>query len=248
MADFPHPCFRALRPNSRGRDYFVGDIHGHFHKLAASLERLGFNPAIDRLVSVGDLIDRGPESHLALDWLSYPWFHAVRGNHEELFLAWRSLRHHPAHHEAFEHQYCNDNGGAWIKQLSTSTCEQLEKAFLALPYFIAVPARGRTIGVVHAELPADTRWPDLLSCELSDEQLTTMTWSRNSWKAWRVGDDRLEPWITGLDAVVTGHNRVPEPQPWGNLVFIDTGAWKTERDFFILSADEILTLVDEGLP
>jgi serine/threonine protein phosphatase 1 len=60
----------------------VGDIHGHFQRLQQCLEAVGFDPAVDRLFSVGDLVDRGPHSEAALDWLAQPWFHAVQGNHE----------------------------------------------------------------------------------------------------------------------------------------------------------------------
>jgi serine/threonine protein phosphatase 1 len=69
--------------NTRGRDLIVGDIHGCFSRLGAHLNYLQFDPARDRLFSVGDLIDRGPESEHALEWLAQPWFHAVKGNHEE---------------------------------------------------------------------------------------------------------------------------------------------------------------------
>ena len=45
----------------------VGDIHGEFSALQVLLERLGYNaegihPAGRRLVFVGDLVDRGPQS------------------------------------------------------------------------------------------------------------------------------------------------------------------------------------------
>lgn len=49
--------------NQSGRDFAVGDIHGCFSKLEAALRRVGFIPEKDRLFSVGDLVDRGPESH-----------------------------------------------------------------------------------------------------------------------------------------------------------------------------------------
>ncbi|MGH8462894.1 MAG: metallophosphoesterase, partial [Pseudomonas sp.] len=47
--------------NHQGRDYAVGDIHGHFQRVWAQLMRAGFDPKVDRLFSVGDLVDRGPE-------------------------------------------------------------------------------------------------------------------------------------------------------------------------------------------
>lgn len=76
--------FRRMIANIRGRDLAVGDIHGHFQRLQQCLDAVGFDPAVDRLFSVGDLVDRGPHSEAALDWLAQPWFHAVQGNHEAL--------------------------------------------------------------------------------------------------------------------------------------------------------------------
>lgn len=70
--------------NTTGRDLIVGDIHGCFTKLQAALDAVGFDRTVDRLFSVGDLVDRGPESDQVLNWLGQPWFHAVMGNHEQM--------------------------------------------------------------------------------------------------------------------------------------------------------------------
>ncbi|WP_181942315.1 metallophosphoesterase, partial [Klebsiella pneumoniae] len=40
----------------------------------------------DLLISVGDLIDRGPQSADCLGLLRCRWFRAVRGNHEQMAL------------------------------------------------------------------------------------------------------------------------------------------------------------------
>jgi hypothetical protein len=72
--------------NVRGRDFVVGDIHGCFDQLRAALDTAGFLPESDRLFSVGDLIDRGPQSTETLQWLAKPWFHACIGNHDDMAL------------------------------------------------------------------------------------------------------------------------------------------------------------------
>jgi serine/threonine protein phosphatase 1 len=69
--------------NDQGRDFVVGDIHGMFQHLTQLLDKIGFDEEHDRLFSVGDLVDRGPESKRALEWLDKPWFYACRGNHEQ---------------------------------------------------------------------------------------------------------------------------------------------------------------------
>lgn len=68
--------------NATGRDFAVGDIHGHFGRLDAALAAAKFSPDHDRLFAVGDLVDRGPESADVLAWLERPWFHAICGNHD----------------------------------------------------------------------------------------------------------------------------------------------------------------------
>ena len=71
----------------------VGDIHGHLSALEA-LYRLFLNhtppTAARRIIAVGDLVDRGPDSCGVIDWfLSAPMGEqrlSVRGNHEMMFL------------------------------------------------------------------------------------------------------------------------------------------------------------------
>jgi serine/threonine protein phosphatase 1 len=78
---------QRLPCNTRGRDLVVGDLHGHRSLLEVELDRLGFDPGRDRVLSVGDLVDRGPESLATLALIEEPWFHAVLGNHELMLLA-----------------------------------------------------------------------------------------------------------------------------------------------------------------
>ena len=60
------PTFTA---NANGRDFVVGDVHGCFRTLERALTELKFDPACDRLFGVGDLVNRGPNSNEAVDWL-----------------------------------------------------------------------------------------------------------------------------------------------------------------------------------
>ena len=66
--------------------WLVGDLHGCFACLMAALRERRFDPYQDLLLSVGDLIDRGPQSAQCLDLLRYRWVCAVRGNHEQMAL------------------------------------------------------------------------------------------------------------------------------------------------------------------
>lgn len=42
--------------------WVAGDIHGCYQSLMDELKRRHFNPYEDLLISVGDIIDRGPDS------------------------------------------------------------------------------------------------------------------------------------------------------------------------------------------
>lgn len=72
-------------------NYFViSDIHGHAEKLEKLLHY--WNCDNQRLVFLGDYIDRGPDSLKVLKRIHYLKEHydaiVNRGNHEELFLTW----------------------------------------------------------------------------------------------------------------------------------------------------------------
>lgn len=75
---------KRLKKNTVGTDYFVGDIHGCYDLLMNRLAEIKFDTKKDRLISVGDLVDRGPDSIKCLGLLNETWFHAVMGNHEEM--------------------------------------------------------------------------------------------------------------------------------------------------------------------
>lgn len=78
--------FKFFNRNPQGRDFVVGDLHGHFSALELMLVQINFNPKRDRVFAVGDLIDRGPESWRVVEFLNYPWFNSVLGNHEQMLI------------------------------------------------------------------------------------------------------------------------------------------------------------------
>jgi hypothetical protein len=69
------------------RTIIVGDVHGCASELDALLDRVAFASG-DRLVFVGDLIARGPNSLAVLDIVRRTGAIVVRGNHEQKLLDW----------------------------------------------------------------------------------------------------------------------------------------------------------------
>lgn len=64
--------------------YAVGDIQGCFATFRRLLHRLQFEPERDRLIAVGDVVNRGPDSLGVLRWLRAhaKAVHVVLGNHD----------------------------------------------------------------------------------------------------------------------------------------------------------------------
>lgn len=218
--------------NDAGTDYVVGDIHGCHDQLMAALRRAGFDRERDRLFSVGDLIDRGPNS---LDCLCLPyesWFHAVRGNHEEL--AFKALNGDSRR----DMDLWLLNGGGWIHgERMPAVRELLDDVMIRMPHAFEIEVAGARVGIVHAEPPRD--WKQV---ETADEALDRdMVWSRR-----RIGrQDRSL--VTGIDLVVVGHTIVEAPRCLGNVRYIDTGAFATKQGGY-LTLERLDDLVAEARP
>ena len=56
------------RPH-RGRRIFVGDIQGCKAELETLLDEVKFRPGRDRLLPVGDLVNRGPDSLAVVEFV-----------------------------------------------------------------------------------------------------------------------------------------------------------------------------------
>jgi hypothetical protein len=85
---------------SAARTIILGDIHGCFDELQDLLREVRAKPE-DRLVSVGDLVCKGPDSGAVVDWaLKTPNLECVLGNHEA-----RLLRHWLKGERSHEKEY-----------------------------------------------------------------------------------------------------------------------------------------------
>lgn len=216
----PCPAVKVFTPNSRGRDFVVGDIHGHFEHLLTLLKAVNFNPLCDRVFSVGDLIDRGPNSENALSWLEMPWFHAVRGNHEQAAVECASGAGDIAKHKR--------TGGSWLYELSSNAQANIVRKLEQLPFMIEISlADGRKVGIVHAQAPltADTDgWEeakDLISGRRgADLQDTAQALALHARSKLNQSDHGI---VRGLDRLYVGHSTVPQIANLGNVTYIDTG-------------------------
>ncbi len=71
-----------------GRIIVQGDVHGCVAEAQRALEKARFDPSADELWSIGDLIDRGPDSVGVVELYRALGGKFVLGNHEDKLLRW----------------------------------------------------------------------------------------------------------------------------------------------------------------
>jgi len=70
------------------RTIFVGDIHGTLNEFEELLNKLNYSQENDRLILLGDLIDRGPFSVEMVKRAREMELECLLGNHEAKYLKW----------------------------------------------------------------------------------------------------------------------------------------------------------------
>ncbi|MBB1201297.1 protein-serine/threonine phosphatase [Enterobacteriaceae bacterium 89] len=189
--------------------WLTGDLHGCYELLLTRLKALKFNPYKDVLISVGDLIDRGPDSLKCLELLDERWFFAIRGNHEQMAM------------DALDHQeptLWTLNGGDWFEHSSARERDVVIKRLSechALPFVIEIATADKTHVVAHADYPAaHYGWQQVLD------------WHRVLWDRQRLSDHLAghHTIIDGADDFWFGHTPLKHRYDAGNQHYIDTGA------------------------
>jgi hypothetical protein len=159
----------------------IGDIHGHADKLVLLLQKLGYKHKSGlwshpsrKLISVGDLIDRGPYQREVVDILrtmqEAGQAHVIMGNHEFNAISWflNDESDHPlrAHTDKNHHQH-----RAFLEQANPSSDWYLKTIewFKSLPLFIET----NEFCCIHAAW--DTKHVNYLKSVLSDTKTLNAT-------------------------------------------------------------------------
>ncbi|RMG56006.1 MAG: phosphoprotein phosphatase [Gammaproteobacteria bacterium] len=212
----PSRAVQHFPENPDGRDFAVGDIHGMFSSLDALLDEVDFDPDRDRLFSVGDLIDRGPESHRALDFLEQPWFHAIQGNHERLMLD-------AVHPEGDMQTWVNINGGEWWLDVDEDLRNRFVHVIRELPIAIDIHVGDRRVGIIHADVAQGMSWDEFLQAlEEDPEAVNYAVWSRTRLRMAEISGDA--PPVEGVDLLICGHTPLKNAVQVANIYYLDTAA------------------------
>lgn len=219
------PPVQRFAANIDGRDFAVGDIHGAFGALQIALDTIGFDAGTDRLFSVGDLVDRGPDSPAVMEWLDQPWFHAICGNHD--LLAWRRALGDP-----FAEVDHRQHGGDWLGDLSPADKLALGERLRNLPMAFEVETPAGLVGLVHADLPSDD-WQDIHGIDWSELARIESPAGTCIWSFERY-DARNTRVVRNVRAVVHGHKTLDRMLVLANVHLIDTGGWDEVGRFTLL--------------
>nr|WKF60001.1 Serine/threonine-protein phosphatase 2 [Paraburkholderia busanensis] len=205
--------------NEAGRDFVVGDLHGCVDALRYLLRSIAFDPARDRLFSVGDLVDRGEHSELALTLIGKPWFYPVLGNHEDTLCGVAEGR--------MRRQWWYGIGGTWAMDLPDERLQQYAALLRQLPLVRVVGSGKERFNILHAEFFGSDL--ELDAGNYSAETRQQLLWGRDL--ALGNGDPALQ---RGLSLTYCGHTPVSDIKQVGSQVFIDTGAFSSSGKLTIV--------------
>jgi serine/threonine protein phosphatase 1 len=196
--------------NINGRDFVTGDVHGYFNLVKMKMMELHFDKNVDRLFSCGDLIDRGPYSDQAIEWIKEPWFFAIKGNHEEMLCQYHSGK-------KWQGSYAS-HGGQWAIDLSEEERQVHVDVLNKLPDVFEIDTINGKIGIVHAEVPVHDWLEFKLNYSKYEEE------SRWSFDLFNYAMQHNTAYaVDYIDYVIHGHSSVVKPIQVYNKFYIDSG-------------------------
>lgn len=220
--------------NTLGRDFVVGDLHGCLDEIFALLEHVHFDGQKDRLIAVGDLIDRGANSQACLRLLEQPWFFSVLGNHDKLLIDYMLAAKGEQQNEVASRW--RGVGGDWFFELNNALQQQCYQLAVALPWVILTTVGHYRYCVIHAELPPEINCLDvfLTGLRAGDLQL-----QRSCLSGRRRHQAKYDVPIEGISYVLCGHTPGERQRALGNMRNLDHGA-------FALAKQGALCLLELG--
>ncbi|MCS6900524.1 MAG: metallophosphoesterase family protein [Myxococcales bacterium] len=191
-----------------GRTILIGDVHGCLEELQKLLDKVRYD-SDDRLILVGDLVARGPNSAGVVALCRSLGATVIRGNHEEKLLQWRQGKN-----------LCEDSCG-FLGPMHLQVAQELTEedwSFLqATQLFCDLPEHG--LWVVHAGV-----LPGVPLAQQPPHVLLTMR------SLGELGEPLVKagsvPWgcrYFGPAHVIFGHHAQPRPQLHPFATGIDTG-------------------------
>jgi serine/threonine protein phosphatase 1 len=201
------------------RTFVISDIHGNNELFRKALKEVAFKKT-DKLILVGDLIDRGPESKGVLDTVllmleSGLDVECLMGNHEKLFLD-------AVLNTNNLNQWLLNGGDKTLSSFLTSSIEKIPKKYFDFVKSFKYYKEDKDFILVHAAI----------NMKISDpfSDLQTILWERDQSKYLDLG------WL-GNRKVVHGHspksktNIIKSIADGEQILCIDNGTFLKKEDY-----------------
>lgn len=212
------------------RTLVVGDIHGCLDELIELLSVAKYKSESDRLIFVGDLISKGPDSLGVLKWVKESRSESILGNHELGFL-----------------NYLNNPSSKYksFLKLKKEMGDELESYRLwlgSLPLYIDVPEQN--FCVVHAGVIPEKKLHEIPAHIITQIR----TWDG---KGIDLNNKKGRPWYEFYESeklVIYGHWAAQGLKIRKNTIGIDSGCcwggkltllWVESREVFQVAAKAV---------
>jgi len=210
------------------RIIFVGDVHGCIAELRALLRKCKYRDGVDRIVLVGDLVGKGPQSVECVRFArSLTGLQCVMGNWDE------HINRNPDYLSK-EYKKLHPNYKGEVPTLTRDEIDWMN----SLPYFLDFPEHNIT--TVHAGVIPGVPFEDQNHDNLV--QMRNILPDGTATKDWKSGDPWVNHW-KGPRTIVFGHDAQRGFQRTSNAIGLDTGCvYGKSLTAFILPGREIMSV------
>ncbi len=202
------------------RTIIIGDVHGCSNELKNLIEKVHVDLKSDRLIFVGDLINKGPDSKGVLDFAIKSNAECVLGNHEVEFLSHLEGKKTDPRMEKVKHQLGSnlDKYVKWIKA---------QPLYIEAPEFLVVHA-----GLQPGKKPKDTPTKILTSVRTWDGKGDNLKQTSNPPWYELYKEDKL---------VIYGHWALDGLKVRKNTIGLDSGCvYGGQLSALVLPAREVI--------
>ena len=196
------------------RTIFIGDVHGCIDELLELMERLAPTPE-DRVIFVGDIINKGPDTKGVVEYVYGKGYECVLGNNEQSYIAGCLLV------------------GSKYHQLKETLPDKVHEWIICLPRWID----DEHFTVVHAGL-----FPNMHPDSVPIEQFTRIrTWDGIGEDIQNSDNSAWYEFYTGMKPVIYGHWAAKGLNIRHNTIGLDSGCvYGGKLSAYILESNEIV--------
>lgn len=207
------------------RVFALTDVHGQLSLLIELLNKVNFDENKDKLITIGDTINRGTHSYETFDMLSkVKNVTHIMGNHE-LSL----IRAFDKHWGSFDSKGIDTGKNEeWQNKVPIEALRKTIKRYTKNAAYAGTILldNGTTFGICHGD-PVYERWEPEAIANLGKDKLKAMICNRARFT--KLNPNQYQGYIDGVDWTLHGHTVNEEITVFKNSIYLDVGAGSTTK-------------------